>query len=436
MVVLVASISTVYDLPYFLLGPFRPTALEAFGLTNTESGIALAVYGFVNLVLYAPGGPIADHFSPGLNMSIGLLLTGAGGFYMATFPPFPCLCLLLFVWSISSIMMYWAAFVKAVRMWGKPEDQAWSWCVLGALSATASAFKLVLIVFYFSSLLPNGAEHASLVEKRHAIQRVIHIYSIFTCFAAVLVVISFPIRTYSSEQELSGGTECHDAVSASRADRFRAIATLKVALMASVLMAAYFCNTLTNYFPQFAVNGYRTTAVDAAWIVTLGAWAKPFVCLAVGSVALRARSSGVCAASLFCFLVVFTLMGINNPKAGRVWELIILVVLGTAAQAAVGSVFFAMLQEADIPSRVTGTVVGFVSIVGYSPDLFSPPLLGYIMDRHPGFAGNQYTMLVGAAFALFGLIAALFLVTLLRSTCEADAAKTKSEETPLIAKAA
>lgn len=424
MAALAVAASSIYDLPYFLLGPLRPVALEAFGLSNTNAGIVMAVYGLVNLALYMPGGSIADDLPPGALMFVGLVLTGMGGFYMATLPSFLGLCCLLFAWSLSSILVYWAAFVKAMRDWGAPTAQGWSWCMFSALSGLLGVIKLALIVEYFSTLLPDGAEKASLAEKQSAIKAVIMMYSMMTLIAAGMVALGIPLRHGSSAEDvIITPRESSGADTARAWAGVNVLSNLKVWLIASLLLASYFCTSVLNYFPQFAISGYGISAVGAARIGTIGAWVKPIVCLGAGMVADHVRCSVMCAVCLFVFLVLFSLMGSTAPQPGNIGELVTLVVLTNIAGAAISSVFWAILQEARVSLKVTGTVVGFVSVVGYSPDAFSPPLLGYIMDRKPGLEGNQDCMMVGAGFALFGLCASLWLAFTLASAPETDANK-------------
>jgi hypothetical protein len=86
----------------------------------------------------------------------------------------------------------------------------------------------------------------------------------------------------------------------------------------------------------------------------------------------------------------------------------------TAAATAVGlhslrGVYFAVMGEARVPWALTGSAVGVVSLVGYTPDVFMGPLMGYLIDRSPGAAGHQHLFAVVAGFAALGLVAALAL---------------------------
>ena len=45
------------------------------------------------------------------------------------------------------------------------------------------------------------------------------------------------------------------------------------------------------------------------------------------------------------------------------------------------ALYFAVLKEANISFALTGTAVGIISVVGYSPDIFAGPIMGYLLDN-------------------------------------------------------
>ena len=51
-------------------------------------------------------------------------------------------------------------------------------------------------------------------------------------------------------------------------------------------------------------------------------------------------------------------------------------------------------------TTLTGTAVGVVSLIGYTPDIFIGPLMGYFLDEYPGALGHQ------CVFALLALLPA------------------------------
>ncbi|MDZ7647028.1 MAG: hypothetical protein U5K54_07535 [Cytophagales bacterium] len=51
---------------------------------------------------------------------------------------------------------------------------------------------------------------------------------------------------------------------------------------------------------------------------------------------------------------------------------------------------FAVLQEARVPLVTTGTVVGIISFIGFTPDVLVSPLNGLLLYMNPGVLGHQH----------------------------------------------
>ena len=74
--------------------------------------------------------------------------------------------------------------------------------------------------------------------------------------------------------------------------------------------------------------------------------------------------------------------------------------------------YFATMEESNIPIELTGTAVGLLSIIGYTPDIFAGPIIGVLLDSSPGELGHQHVFMVLAGFTLIGLITSILLFRL------------------------
>jgi nitrate/nitrite transporter NarK len=83
---------------------------------------------------------------------------------------------------------------------------------------------------------------------------------------------------------------------------------------------------------------------------------------------------------------------------------------------ALRGVYFALLEETGTPRHLTGTTVGAVSFIGYTPEVFFGPVSGRILDRSPGLEGHQDYFLFLAGCAALGLLVAAWLVHAHRRT--------------------
>jgi hypothetical protein len=71
------------------------------------------------------------------------------------------------------------------------------------------------------------------------------------------------------------------------------------------------------------------------------------------------------------------------------------------------TLYFAVLQEGKIPLAITGTAVGLISVIGYTPDIFIGPIMGYLLDSSPGIQGHQQVFMMLSVFSALGLFASI-----------------------------
>jgi len=75
---------------------------------------------------------------------------------------------------------------------------------------------------------------------------------------------------------------------------------------------------------------------------------------------------------------------------------------------ALRALYFSVMEKGKIPLVLTGTAVGLISLVGYTPDIFASLIMGYLLDNSPGAQGHQHVFWMLAGFAFVGGIAAWF----------------------------
>ena len=72
------------------------------------------------------------------------------------------------------------------------------------------------------------------------------------------------------------------------------------------------------------------------------------------------------------------------------------------------SLYFAVMERGKIPLVLTGTAVGLISLIGYTPDIFAGPAMGYLFEANPGALGHQLVFGMLAIFSLVGGVAAWY----------------------------
>ncbi len=397
MTTLIIAGETVFLLPFVVPRIFRPTLLDVFGLNNLELGIAFSVYGVVAMFAYFLGGPLADRFSAKKLMAIALFTTSLGGILLARTPPLQVLMWLYGFWGLTTILLFWAALIRATREWGGDASQGKAYGVLDGGRGLVAALLASISVAIFASLLPVDAAEASLEQRTHALTQIIWIFTGFVVFAAGLVWIVVPEGKEKGEVStpkrlnLSGVKEV--------------IRLPSIWLQAVIVLCAYAGYKGTDDFSLYAYDAFGYNDVAAARVGTVSYWVRPFAAIAAGILGDRVGISKVVLWSFVMLIIGCLVIALGVVPPGIYW-LLVLTVAGTSLGIyALRGIYFALFQEANIPLAITGSAVGLVSVLGFTPDIFMGPIMGYLIDRSPGALGHQHVFAVIAGLALVGAIA-------------------------------
>ena len=329
-------------LPFVLARVFRPTLLEVLGLSNLQLGAAYSAYGLVAVGAYFLGGPIADRFGPRRLIVIALLATAAGGLVYTQRPSAAWLVALYAWWGLTTILLFWAAMLRATREWGGTGAQGRE---QGRDQSAAAASR----------------------ARRSAIK-----------------------------------------------DLRRLGAMPTVWLQALVIVCAYFAYRATDLYSQYASDVFGYDAVSAAGVGAMSLWLRPVGAVLAGWIADRWSASRT--AALAFGLVAVASLALAFPSAESHLPAAVLAIASASLGIfALRGIYFALTAEAKVPLALTGTAVGLVSVIGYTPDIFAGPVYGYLLDRTPGAGGFRDVFLLVSACALVGLAASAAFARLTRA---------------------
>ena len=416
IVVLIVAGEMIFSLPFHTARFFRPTFLDVFGFSNTELGDMFAVYGITAMLAYFPGGVIADRYSARKLLTLSMVLTAVGGFYMATIPTGMSMALLYGYWGVTTILLFWAAVLKATREWGGDLSQGRAFGVFeGGRGLVAAAFA-VFAVAVFASLLPADVESATGEEQRAAFRNVILLYSFGTAAVGLMTWFLVPdTETGPSSTSLAGSMN----------GAFEALRRPIVWAMAGIIICAYCGYKGLDNLSLYAVQVLGMNEVEGARLFAYASYLRPVAAVVAGILADRFVASKTIGVTFVVLTVSFGMLSIAAPTSG--WGTIIYfnILVSVFAVFALRGVYFALLQETRTPPLLTGTTVGIMSFVGYTPEIFFAPIAGRILDAAPGIAGHQNYFLFLAAISLIGLAVVFYLVhTIKRSTLVADIVQT------------
>jgi MFS family permease len=397
LLVLIFAGEAIYFLPFVLARIFRPTLLDVFDISNTELGSYFSVYGIVAMVSYIFGGTIADRFPARNLMALSLWLTSAGGFVMTMLPSTNIMYLLYGFWGFSTIFLFWAALIRTTREWGGPlhQGRAFGWLEGGRGSVAALLGSISFLVFVWFA--PDEVENLT-SGNRESFRVVILVISILTAISGILIWLFIPVKRTLEKRE---------SFKLSYQRITELIRNPAIWLLSIIIICAYVGYKITDDFSLYAREILGFSEVGAAGIGTLALWLRAVVAICVGYIGDKINRSKVIQFSFSLTFVTALLTGLGLLT--HITSLIIFNIALTAVGIyALRSLYFALMEDAKIPLRITGSAVGLVSFIGFTPDIFMGPWMGYMLDKNPGIVGHQNVFITLAGFALVGMIATGF----------------------------
>ena len=407
MLALIVAGEAIFFLPFILPRVFRPILLDVFQINNLELGSAFAAYGIVAMVSYFFGGPIADRIPARNLMSLALLGTASGGFLMASIPSFTLMTLIYAFWGMTTILLFWAALIRATREWGNPTIQGKAFGFLdGGRGLAAALISTVGVTIMGSMLTFDSADSVGLAEKTVTLRYVILTFSGFTILTAFFLWFALPGGTIQGTHSV-------------RSD-FEGIKTIvkkpAIWLHAIILLCGYVGYKTTDDFSLYARDVIGLDDVKSAGIGTIGIWLRPVFAILAGILADRYFSSRLIIISFSLMIIGGIAIGSGWFEVGIVLPYLFMFLFAGSGAFAMRVLYYSVMEEARVPMLVTGTTVGIISIVGYTPDIFMGPLMGWLIDRSPGAEGHRHVFIALAIFSTVGLAAAIRFRKLIRKS--------------------
>ena len=390
---LILSGELIFLLPYVLARVFRPTFLEVFNLTNLQLGGLFSIYGTVAIISYVFGGVVSDKFQPRILIATSLFFTAFGGLLLSTYPSYLILQIIWGYWGFTTVFLFWGAMIKATRVWGGSKNQGEAFGLLDGGRGLVAASMGTLGVVIFSMFLTNDIEFASLVERKDAFRYVILFSSFIVFLTGILVIL---LMQSSQENIINKASSLINDIKS-------VLKIQSVWLIMFIIISAYVGYKVTDIYSLYASDVMSFNNLKAANIGSLQLYLRPIVCLLIALFADKKSYINLIIVGFIIMLIgalIFSL-GIVQVNMNFVFFFsLIVVATGTYA---IRALYFSLMQQGHIPLILTGTAVGVISVVGYTPDIFASPIIGYLLDTYPGIAGHQYVFSMLVLFSILGL---------------------------------
>lgn len=177
-------------------------------------------------------------------------------------------------------------------------------------------------------------------------------------------------------------------------------------LLMIIILCAYVGYKITDVFSLYAHDVMLYDQVRSARVGTFLLFVRPVVGFLIGMLADRSQITFWLFLSFIISFLGALLFALGLITASATFLFFIsLVFLATGVYAA-RSLYFAVMKSGRIPLILTGTAVGLISLIGFTPDIFTGTIMGYLLENSPGAKGHQHVFWMLALFSFAGGIAA------------------------------
>lgn len=393
MLILVLAGEIIFGLPFHLARFFRPTYLDVFNISNTNLGDVYAVYGLTAMISYFFGGMLADKYSPRILMSLSLILTSIGGFFISTIPELSTIFIIYGYWGITTIFLFWSAMIKATKEWGGEYSQGKAFGILDGGRGLFATIVSLIAIYLFTAFLTQEVTLADPSEKRKAFQSVIILYSSLTLLIGIIVWLFLPDNNADAKRKEPIFKNLN-----------KVLKNPLVWLNAGIIVCAYSAYKGLDNTTLYAHEVLGMNEVDAAKVFSYGSLIRPVAAIAAGIIADRWISSRLILVMFSCLTVIFATLALNDTMLLYPTVVLLNIYITFFLVFAIRGIYFAVVQETKVNSNVTGTAAGVISFIGFTPDIFFGSISGRILDANPGVVGHQNYFLFLTVIAFFGIV--------------------------------
>jgi nitrate/nitrite transporter NarK len=388
----------IFSLPFHVIRYFRPTFHEVFDLSYAQLGDVIAIYGVTAMLCYFPGGIIADRFSTRKIMAMSLVATALGGIWMATIPGQLGLTMLFAYWGITNVLLFWSAMLRATRNWGGKFEQGRAFGILDGGRGLLSAGLASLAVVLLANLLPTDVESATFVERKFALTSIIWYYSFLTFLAAIVVWILIPENNVLKEYK-------------NPFEGIKEVITKRSTWLQGIIIISAYCGYRgIDFYGLYATDILGMDEVKAARFVSNGTYLRPVAAIAAGFLADKFSTKKVILITFLLLALSYSALIFLSVNPALFAFIIGNLVFSFLVVYALRGIYFALAEETQVKNHLTGTTIGVVSFIGFTPDIFFNSVVGRILDASPGIKGYQNFYWLLIVFTLIGLLASFVLL--------------------------
>jgi sugar phosphate permease len=399
---IVLAAGAIYPIIY-LKTNYQVTLLQVFNMSLPQLNTIYSVLGIVWAIGYFPSGLIADKFSAKWLISVSLFGTALGGFWFAQIPSYNHVAIIYGIWGLFSVFTFWSAHMKMVKLLASKEEEGRFFGILDGGRGVVEALLASFALYIFTKVLGSST---NLVDKRAAMVSIIYMYSI------VIFVIGVLVTIFVEDDKKAGVQSNAEAAPKQKVKLSDFAGVFKnkyVYIMGGIIFMSYAVYWTVYYLGGFLQTNAGADAATVAGVMVVVLWMRPIGGVVGGFLADKVGRGRTLTGSLLGAVVcLFLIASLSGAAIGKTGFYALMIVTGIFLYAIRGT-YWSLLGDTKIDISIVGAAIGFISFVGYLPDIILPIFNSFLFTTFGNNGGYNAYFIVSAIMGIIAiLLVALF----------------------------
>lgn len=389
----------------YLKTNYQETILQVFNMTLPQLNSIYSVLGIVWVIGYLPSGLLSDKFSAKWLLSISLFGTAAGGFWFAQVPNYNNVTIIYGIWGIFSVFTFWSAHMKLVKLLAKKEEEGRFFGILDGGRGVVEALLASFALYIFTKVMGGST---NLADKRSAIVSIIYMYSI------VIFVVALLITIFVEDDKKAGAQSKAEVASKQNvklSDFVKVFKNKFVYIMGGIIFMSYAVYWTVYYLGGFLQTNVGVDAASVAAVMVVVLWMRPVGGVIGGFLADKFGKGRTLTSALLGAVICLVLIAILPTGSGKS-IFFALVIVGGIFLYAIRGTYWSLLGDTRIDNSVVGATIGFISLVGYLPDIILPIFNSALFKTFGGNGGYNAYFIASAVMGVVGVLLVTLFTTL------------------------
>ena len=181
----------------------------------------------------------------------------------------------------------------------------------------------------------------------------------------------------------------------------------KVIYHSIIIFCAYCAYKLTGVYGTYAKDVWNYSLEQATYFAVFIQYLRPIAAILVGYFADKLIPSKLLIPAFSILIFTSLTLGLGFFYDEPIYLSFVTFIFMAFGTYSLRGLYFAIIEETKTPLQLTGTLVGIISVVGFTPDIFMSLFIGYMLGENPTITEYKNLFSLFSLLPIIGLLASI-----------------------------